>query len=212
MLKYCSSCTLCRRRKIRCNRETPCSNCLRSREATCFYQNRSPQNPSQKVPNEETFVRLAPAKISQEADNPVPSDWASGTSSRLSGLNYQATPMGASITGISPSIGLAPVWHVESMKARISELEEQLSKLAHGHHMRPPVLTTGSDIETTTSPISGTFHIHHETRLPGEARIISRSMTHKTRLFGQSHWVNGVAAVSAHAPYPMSLDRSLNDC
>ncbi|KAH7633586.1 hypothetical protein B0T09DRAFT_94415 [Sordaria sp. MPI-SDFR-AT-0083] len=28
------SCALCRRRKVRCNRETPCSNCIRSRTST----------------------------------------------------------------------------------------------------------------------------------------------------------------------------------
>lgn len=34
------ACALCRRRKIRCNREAPCSNCLRSR-ANCVYQKSS---------------------------------------------------------------------------------------------------------------------------------------------------------------------------
>ena len=33
------SCTLCRRRKIRCNREQPCSNCLRARKnVACVYE------------------------------------------------------------------------------------------------------------------------------------------------------------------------------
>jgi len=33
------SCTLCRRRKIRCNREMPCSNCIRSKNVACVYEN-----------------------------------------------------------------------------------------------------------------------------------------------------------------------------
>ncbi|ERT03438.1 uncharacterized protein SPSK_08313 [Sporothrix schenckii 1099-18] len=37
------SCTLCRRRKIRCNREQPCSNCLRSRKnVACVYEELPP--------------------------------------------------------------------------------------------------------------------------------------------------------------------------
>ncbi|KAF2829553.1 hypothetical protein CC86DRAFT_346377, partial [Ophiobolus disseminans] len=32
------SCILCRKRKIRCNRETPCSNCVRSKNAACVYE------------------------------------------------------------------------------------------------------------------------------------------------------------------------------
>ncbi|CAK7210382.1 hypothetical protein SCUCBS95973_000761 [Sporothrix curviconia] len=37
------SCTLCRKRKIRCNREQPCSNCLRARKnVTCVYEELPP--------------------------------------------------------------------------------------------------------------------------------------------------------------------------
>ena len=37
------SCSLCRRRKLRCNRENPCSNCMRSRNGTCVYEDPSSQ-------------------------------------------------------------------------------------------------------------------------------------------------------------------------
>lgn len=33
-----SSCALCRKRKLRCNRETPCSNCLKSKTGSCVYE------------------------------------------------------------------------------------------------------------------------------------------------------------------------------
>jgi hypothetical protein len=39
---YSSSCTLCRRRKLRCNREVPCSNCVRSKTEECIYDNEPP--------------------------------------------------------------------------------------------------------------------------------------------------------------------------
>lgn len=37
MLIVRRSCTHCRRRKVRCNRESPCSNCVRTRKETCAY-------------------------------------------------------------------------------------------------------------------------------------------------------------------------------
>lgn len=82
------------------------------------------------------------------------------------------------------------------MKEKIRELEEQLSKLTHDLPVESSSQPRGSNIETFSSSISGHLHILHETRLPGEARAISRSITQKTRLFGQSHWINGATAVS----------------
>jgi hypothetical protein len=81
------------------------------------------------------------------------------------------------------------------MKSRIRQLEEQLSK-ATQTSPQSPVLPLISHIETTTSRLAGTFYIHHESGLVGQAQAISRSVMHKTRLFGQSHWVNGAALVS----------------
>jgi hypothetical protein len=42
-----SSCILCRSRKIRCDRGTPCSNCLKSRNGTCVYGNSPSHSPHQ---------------------------------------------------------------------------------------------------------------------------------------------------------------------
>jgi hypothetical protein len=42
-----SSCILCRSRKIRCDRGTPCSNCLKSRNGTCVYRNSPSHSPHQ---------------------------------------------------------------------------------------------------------------------------------------------------------------------
>ncbi|KAK4204765.1 putative transcription factor [Triangularia verruculosa] len=36
------SCVTCRRRKIRCDRKEPCSNCLKSKDSTCSYRDRAP--------------------------------------------------------------------------------------------------------------------------------------------------------------------------
>lgn len=83
------------------------------------------------------------------------------------------------------------------MKGKIKELERQLFELAHNRipPVESPAKLRSSNIETFSSSLSGNVHILHETRFPS----ISRSVTQKTRLFGQSHWVNGATTVSSIA-------------
>lgn len=78
------------------------------------------------------------------------------------------------------------------LKLRIKELEAQLSKLAP---VQSPVVTPRLNIETTASHIGGTYHVHCE-KLPGQDESVARGITHKSHLFGQSHWeVNVVLMV-----------------
>ncbi|KAL4747316.1 hypothetical protein BDW72DRAFT_206607 [Aspergillus terricola var. indicus] len=74
------SCILCRTRKIKCNRERPCSNCLRSRTGTCVYE----------ILDHSSFSfgqQLAP---SSESSNSATG--ASGTSSHVSSLAAESSP------------------------------------------------------------------------------------------------------------------------
>ena len=83
------------------------------------------------------------------------------------------------------------------MRSRIRQLEEQLSKAT----LRPtesPVSISNSNIETTTSCIGGTFYLHRENAQP---QAITRGITHKTRQFGQSHWINVIVLVGFCAIY-----------
>ncbi|PKS11291.1 hypothetical protein jhhlp_003053 [Lomentospora prolificans] len=76
------------------------------------------------------------------------------------------------------------------MKHRIKQLEQALS-LANA---KPTTAACepGADSHSTTSFLAGTFHVQHEGRLFGSADVTSRSVMHKSRLFGRSHWINGV--------------------
>jgi len=67
--------------------------------------------------------------------------------------------------------------------------------------------TRHSRIETQTVNVSGNFYFHSEHRLTSGPGAVTRSVTHKTRLFGQSHWVNSFALVSADL---LSRHRSTN--
>ncbi|UNI15444.1 hypothetical protein JDV02_001978 [Purpureocillium takamizusanense] len=61
--------------------------------------------------------------------------------------------------------------------------------------LRPLAEGLEGTIQTTSTHIGGTFHIEVDERLASKARGSSRNIIHKTRVFGQSHWVNGVSMV-----------------
>ncbi|KAJ2960477.1 hypothetical protein NQ176_g11049 [Zarea fungicola] len=75
------------------------------------------------------------------------------------------------------------------LRQRIRELEEQLSKVnlkytGDGDHLS--VCTTS--LETATSKIGGVFHLMCDTPMAGTGPGIARTLMHKSRMFGQSHW------------------------
>lgn len=84
---------------------------------------------------------------------------------------------------------------MESIKNKIQQLEEQLSK-ATARSTPFPTTPSSTNIETKTSSLGGEFHIEFESRVFGHAQSIPRSTTHKARLFGQSHWINMAILVS----------------
>ena len=175
-----SSCTLCRRRKLRCNRETPCSNCLRSRNGICIYDN-SPSPRQEKRPgNEYPTPTDTPPNISTAST-------VACLQPRSSDVKSSAAPAPASQSSTQ---------EIESLKRKVGELEEQLSKGTQDC-ARPLFLTptANTSTETTTSRIGGQIIFHHESGVSGQPRAITHSVTHKNRLFGQSHWINGCALV-----------------
>lgn len=85
---------------------------------------------------------------------------------------------------------------VESLRSRVKQLEEQLTAARISRSsITSSAPSPNVDIRTTTSHIAGTFHQQQEAPLSDHAPIISRSIMHKTRLFGQSHCMNGFAQV-----------------
>ncbi|KAI1412362.1 putative C6 transcription factor [Hypoxylon sp. FL1857] len=178
------SCTLCRRRKLRCSRETPCSNCVKSRSGNCVYDNYVPH------PRDRT-AELALDATYRESHYPTPSN---STASTLPSRRSRSPPRAATSTAATTLANQQASREVESLRNQIKQLQEQLSK-ATRTSSRPPASASDSNIEAVSSRVSGTFYVHHEDRSTGESPIISRSVTHKTRVFGQSHWITGFALV-----------------
>lgn len=178
------SCMLCRKRKIRCNRGHPCNNCLRSRGGQCVYEPLSPPRHARRD------RATASSEQIQSATPENPSN-----ASRSSGQTPQPPlPVCTSTAPSTPASNLAAV-EIESLRCRIKQLEDRLSKGTHENtFLNAP--SPNVDIRKTTSQIAGTFYTQREAPTASHAPIISRSIMHKTRLFGQSHWMNGVAQVS----------------
>ncbi len=86
------------------------------------------------------------------------------------------------------------------MKSRIKELEDQLSNRTQ-NSAQSPVLT--SNKETIVLDIAETSCVDKTSQY----LATNRSVVHKTRLFGQSHWCNGVQLVCFAVIHRKILDK-----
>ncbi|KAJ6779290.1 hypothetical protein PWT90_07905 [Aphanocladium album] len=95
------------------------------------------------------------------------------------------------------------------LRLRIRELEDQLARVSLESSSSSAYATVSSSIETTTSQLGGVFHVQCETPIGNKGPVIARSMMHKTRMFGQSHWC--VTAVLLIRDIFETLDSDLQD-
>lgn len=162
---------------------------MRSKNEQCVYETHPSQPPRQIRPT-HTAAQL-PRQPHHIAPNTNSNASAGSTVS-----SHPLVSSGPSSTNTSSPAGPALSQDVEYLRSRIRQLEDELPKTTI-HSPQTPALTPSStmSIETTTSRLAGTFHIHRST-LFGQAYVFSRGIMHKTRMFGQSHWINGIALVS----------------
>lgn len=183
------SCTLCRKRKIKCNRELPCNNCLRSKKSTCEYVDHSPP-PRQRARQRQTEPSL-------EHSPEEPRGWlhVSPSSHITGGTQIQQASVSTAPHSTAPN---TPTSQSSAREAdllnKIKQLETQLAK-ARGE----PAASVGPspiwDSSIDAPQIAGTFHVNREAPSEGKAPTIVRTIMHKTRVFGQSHWIHGVTQV-----------------
>lgn len=58
LLRYKHTCSLCARRKVKCDKGEPCSNCLKAK-VECLYEAPAPSRPRKRAADEELLERLA---------------------------------------------------------------------------------------------------------------------------------------------------------
>jgi hypothetical protein len=85
---------------------------------------------------------------------------------------------------------------LDTLKARIQELESQLS-IAACKTTGTPSLTPKSalpipnhSIESVATGLGGDFDVLQQSPVFGQARSVVRNVAHKNRVFGQSHWIS----------------------
>ncbi|KAK2783882.1 hypothetical protein FQN52_009401 [Onygenales sp. PD_12] len=200
------SCTLCRRQKIRCNREWPCNNCAKSRNKTCVYE--SDSSPSLATRNSRVLPQVSAPQYAKPSNQIADSSGGSATTHGF------PSPPSLGTRPLMPSSEVS-AREVEVMKSRIKELEEQLSRTRVASR-EPSVPVINSNVEIKSSLTVGDISVRYESRVPGEAQTLSSSSVfHKSRLFGQSHWVNSVVQFrdifEIMEPYAKDASKMLSD-
>ncbi|OTA88870.1 hypothetical protein M434DRAFT_34661 [Hypoxylon sp. CO27-5] len=183
------SCVSCRRSKIRCDRNLPCGNCVRSKHKTCVYE---PQGP----PRQSDISSVAVGPL-QPTDAVSINDAETTVSPGPSGPAFAHHVDGSheehsthSLTGSTPVDSTSsqthePSFDVRSLLDRIRELERRLEEHTEHHSGTKSVPRTPN---TITEPVVATYPSY----LAGELHTMNKSVMSKTRYLGQSHWMNQI--------------------
>lgn len=202
-LLQCRSCTLCRKRKIRCNRESPCSNCIRSKtpHTACVYDNLRGLPPRPKAvatPDQQPALAPRPVPATQDIvkSNSISVEEDPGYLTQKCHPEWAYENVGArpsrSPAGLTPPSQASP-HDVDTMKSRIAQLEAQLSNLksSGASPITPNTANTSVDDKLEDDESSyKELHAVFNSEIFGETQFTSRCLIHKRRLFGQSHWGN----------------------
>ncbi|KAF5599581.1 hypothetical protein FPANT_3273 [Fusarium pseudoanthophilum] len=178
------SCNLCRKRKMRCNRGSPCSNCMRARKGECVYENPPPAERS--TASQDHVAEIA-GDFNAFLSLPTPEDLVASANS---GLPAVSTGAASSSTGAPTPVSQSSVQELDMLRNRVRQLESQLSSNT-ATPLQSHVSTPASTLETSTSRLGGTFHLHSQRQHVG-ALATPRAISHKSRFFGQSHFVCGL--------------------
>ncbi|RAK97559.1 putative C6 transcription factor [Aspergillus ibericus CBS 121593] len=174
------SCSLCRSRKIRCNRQLPCSNCVRTRNENCVYANQASPIQRKRLSQVTEVSTLQPQQALRIDRDP--------SSNGPPCQSQQSDFLINSPVIVSPVSTQQPT-EVEALKSRIKHLEEQLAKA-----QKPTLSRFRSNIETSTACITKRLHVQYESA-SGRPAAITRGIMNKTRLLGQSYWISGLATL-----------------
>ncbi|KAF7895301.1 hypothetical protein EAF00_007115 [Botryotinia globosa] len=175
------SCIQCRRRKIKCDRNMPCGQCISSKTSACQYSSDpAPQSKRPRVNGNGQY----PATPSTVGHSPASTTHASpncngGTDNVTSGIrpnssNFwgERTPI---VEGSLPLRGQAIVQHQNPSSSTIQALLDRVHKL--------------EQIISENDVMNDGPNLLHASYVRGPSL---RGSLSKTRFFGQSHWINSI--------------------
>lgn len=156
---------------------------MRSKNSTCEYVELSPP-PRRRIRQPQAETRL-PARHEQ-AQGLSPVSLHSHARGNIS--------TGSRSAAVNDPTSQNPTRETELLD-KIKQLEAQLAKagLKSATSLAP---SPNWDSSEDVPQIAGTFHVNREAPLDGKAPAIVRTIMHKTRIFGQSHWIHGVTQAS----------------
>lgn len=167
------ACESCRRSKIRCDRQSPCGACVRSRHKTCVFEK------SQSAASRRSAIAYATAESDTEHRNDL---------GPVTPASSAPTPRSQDASSLrDPGIvdSDAPVLDVGGVLNRLFEVERRVdgsiaAQEPQEKNVRPPVRNEDETIENYLSAVT---------------HPVIRGVVSKTRYFGQSHWMNGIIHV-----------------
>ena len=193
------SCVECRRRKIKCDRNEPCTQCIQSKNSTCRYKDGNSYPAAPKTAEAKSSAKSSASPLSSDqlgAHGFVhfdPEVLSSDHDGRLSRSVSMIAPVfgeshSNSTTLYTPSADSPeepkPDQSVQILSERLSKLEKNLTTVSSRNS--DPLWTSFSSLDKP-----GFF---------GQATTVPvpelRGSVSKTRLYGQSHWMSAFVQVS----------------
>ncbi|KAL7937221.1 hypothetical protein V8C35DRAFT_295094 [Trichoderma chlorosporum] len=186
------SCALCRKRKLRCNRQRPCSNCIRSKTETCVYENH--HLAYQPLASGESPGHSHIGIFFTESQAPTQAQVASSPNDTLTirSHNSNVAPRNL-INPLTPRSQDESTLHLSASEASrpgffgLNRSEDPLG----GPHQAVDAINDAAFLADAAHIVGGTLHFHRENNPTDSTGAgLVRGVTHKTRFFGQSHFIN----------------------
>ncbi|KAK8119613.1 uncharacterized protein PG998_004239 [Apiospora kogelbergensis] len=196
------ACGMCRKSKIRCDRNMPCSACVRSKHKTCVYEpaptKANPRSAATAAASGSASPREVGGELSRIPISPAASSLASSivdstTTTAVSHDERIAASRRRSLAFVEDDIAFnraarqsqaATAHDVDALQLRVKELERQL-QAARVVTSQPNAL-----FDAPKGPDVADLPVTYPTYLTDDIHTMSRSVMSKTRYFGQSHWMN----------------------
>jgi hypothetical protein len=185
------SCVECRRRKIKCDRKTPCSNCLQYKSTICTYPDNHPP-----LANRRTAPKATPTSISAHEHQQIPE--ATGLTSVVSGSPFSEigpVPEGHSSLVNSPqsqrsalTSGNPSEKNAQNLVNRTRNLEQTSVSESPNEQSEEVMSYLGGDFSSFGDVLLMIGHPSRVSKQKNSAK--SKLNSERTQFFGRSHYMN----------------------
>jgi aspyridone synthetase trans-acting enoyl reductase len=200
-------CTECRRRKIACDRNTPCTQCVQSKSACTFYKSYNSYSTGINVPTTREGPIMPPSALPSSTGQTLYSNRPTPQLPPLTVTDYAST----SFHGVSDS---------STLPLTISPSRDLSSQ--NWVDTAALDITTYSEADNGRLPESSALNLSGINGPTGMADLMSNSMDsphlglspapnsasiafHKSRMYGPSHWISLLGKVRREDPNPVGL-------